>query len=232
MKILITRPREDAEAIARVLAEAGHQSVLAPLLDTQFHDGPPVVLDGVQALVFTSANGVRALIRRTARRDIPVFAVGPQTTEEARAAGFADVRNADGNAQRLAEVVMAGLNPEAGALLHVHGGEAKLAQTLRAQGYTVREEILYAVVPRKLPPNAIALLKAAGLDAALFFSPRSAGIFRDPALGEGLPTDGLIAVCISPATAAALAPLAFAEIRVAASPNQTALLGLLVSYNP
>jgi hypothetical protein len=38
---------------------------------------------------------------------------------------------------------------------------------------------------------------------------------------------GLSALCISTATQAALAPLAFHEIRVSAAPNQTALFGLL-----
>ena len=231
MKVLITRAREDAEETARLLAPLGHQGVIAPLLATQFHDGPAPDLEGVQTILFTSANGVRALIRRTPRRDIPVFAVGPQTTEEARAAGFTSVSNADGNAHRLEQVVIEAIRPGAGALLHVHGGEAALAERLRAQGYAVREEILYAVIPQELPAQAAVLLKAEALDAALFFSPRSAAIFRDQAIRDGLPTGKLIALCISPAAAAALAPLSFAEIRIAPAPNQAALLGVLQNHN-
>jgi uroporphyrinogen-III synthase len=232
MKVLITRAKEDAEATAQELARRGHQPVIAPLLQTRFQDGAPVVLDGVQAVLFTSANGVRALIRRTPRRDVPVYAVGPQTTEEAEAAGFTPVHNADGNAHRLAEMVMQEVRPEAGVLLHVHGGAAGLAERLRIHGYAMREEILYAVQPLKLPDDAVALLKSESLDAALFFSPRSAAIFRDAVIQAGLPTGKLIAVCISQATAAALAPLSFAEVRVAPAPNQTALLDLLPDHNP
>jgi uroporphyrinogen-III synthase len=92
MRILVTRPREDGEQIAAKLAALGHTALLAPLLEPRFHDGPEPALNDVQAILATSANGIRALIRRTARRDIPIFAVGPQTTEEARAAGFSDVR--------------------------------------------------------------------------------------------------------------------------------------------
>ena len=46
------------------------------------------MLDGVQAILATSANGVRALARRTPRRDLPLFAVGPQTAARGAEAGI------------------------------------------------------------------------------------------------------------------------------------------------
>jgi uroporphyrinogen-III synthase len=67
------------------------------------------------------------------------------------------------------------------------------------------------------------------LDAVLLFSPRSARVFADCVGGAGLgaAATGLIAVCISEATAAALAPLALREVRVAKWPNQTSMLDCL-----
>src|SRR6185436_13489885 len=104
MRILVTRPLEDGREIARLLAERGHQTLLSPLLEPRFQDGPlpQEALAGVQAVLATSANGIRALIRRTSRRDLSIFAVGPQTADEARGAGFKDVRSADGDAKALA----------------------------------------------------------------------------------------------------------------------------------
>ena len=61
MRILVTRPVEDGEETARQLALRGHQSVLAPLLTTEFWDGPEVALEGVQAILATSANGAYVL---------------------------------------------------------------------------------------------------------------------------------------------------------------------------
>ena len=63
MRILITRPIEDGKEIAARLVERGHQAVLAPLLTPRFHEGPEPDLKGVQALLATSANGIRALAR-------------------------------------------------------------------------------------------------------------------------------------------------------------------------
>jgi uroporphyrinogen-III synthase len=228
MRILVTRPREDGEQIAAKLATLGHTALLAPLLEPHFHAGPEPVLDDVQAILATSANGIRALIRRTARRDIAIFAVGPQTTEEARAAGFTDVRNADGDSRALAEAVARWTTPAKGALLHVCGDDAPgtLVESLARRGFTARRAALYGIAAATaLPPDAREALAQGAVDAVIFFSPVSAKIFLQ--VCAGIPTAGLIALCISPATAQVLPPGAFAQVRTAIAPNQAALLALV-----
>jgi uroporphyrinogen-III synthase len=230
MRILVTRPLEDAQGTAQILAARGHQPLVAPLLQTVFLNGPSLALDGVQALLATSANGVRALARRTPRRDLPVFAVGPQTAAAAAEAGFVTVRDANGDARALARAAGEWARPGGGVLLHVSGEDSSgaLAENLRGRGFTVAREILYAVSVLPLPPEAAQALASGALDAALFFSPRSAQVFRDCVLQEGLPTASLTAICISAATQAVLAPLPFARVRVAEAPNQDALMACLV----
>lgn len=227
MHVLVTRPVEDGEEIAARLAEMGHTALLAPLLSTHFEDGPEPDLMDVQAVLATSANGIRALIRRTARRDLPIFAVGPQTAGEAQQAGFTDIRNADGDAKALAEATARWTTPQKGVLLHVCGEDAPgtLAENLSHRGFSVRRAVLYRVeAALALSDAARTGLTRGALDAALFFSPRSARIFCD--LARGLPTQKLIALCISPVTANGLS-LCFAEVRIAAAPNQESLLALI-----
>jgi uroporphyrinogen-III synthase len=207
--------------------ERGHQALLAPLLEPRFHDGPELALSDIQAILLTSANGVRALARRTSRRDLPVFAVGPQTAEEARKAGFTTVKNADGDARALARATTRWAQ-QSDVLLHVCGEDAlgTLADDLSARGFQVRRCVLYAIMPAQaLPPEAEAALRERQLDGAMFFSPKSARLFC--ALADGLPTESLTAFCISPVTAQALSPSAFARLAVAEKPNQDALLALL-----
>jgi len=227
MKILITRPLEDGKEIARRLAERGHQALLAPLLTPRFHEGPEPDLKGVAAVLATSANGIRAFVRRTQRRDFSIFAVGPQTAEEARKAGFTEVRNADGDAKALALAATLWAAKK-GVLLHVCGEDAPgtLAENLTLRGFKVRRLPLYAIeAASSLPQEAQSALENGGLDGAMFFSPKSARVFG--VLANGLPTQNLKAYCISPATAQALSCVAFAHIAVAARPNQTAMLALL-----
>jgi len=228
MRILVTRPLEDGAEIARLLEGRGHQALLAPLLEPHFSDGPPLQgLEETAAILATSANGIRALRRRTARRDLAIFAVGPQTADEARRAGFTDVRSADGDAKALARATQAWA-PPGSVLLHVcaEGAPGTLSDQLIQSGFTVRRAALYRIEPAtQLPSEAQAALQIRALDAASFFSPRTARIFAQ--LTEGLPTEGLTAFCISWATAEALAPRPFAQIKVAARPNQDEMLALL-----
>jgi len=232
MRVLVTRPLDDALEIQILLAARGHEVVVAPLLRVAFRRGPDIDLTGVQAILATSANGVRALAKRTPQRDVPIFAVGPQTAQAAQALGFNSVRNADGDAVALARAVSSWTSPTAGALLHAAGADApgKLSEALTAAGFNVRSEILYDVATvGELPANAADEIAANRIAAVVLFSPRSARAFVQGLRAAGLAQHAscMIAGCISQATAAALAPLTMKEIRVAERPNQASLLNCL-----
>ncbi len=220
---------DDAAATGARLKELGHTALIAPLLTVHFQGGPALDLGGVQGVLATSANGVRALARRTPRRDLPVYAVGPQTAAAAREAGFTHVESADGDAFALAKAVPRWATPGAGALLHATGGEGagRLAASLGADGYEVRTVVLYEVMAAAVLPQEVArALSQTALDAALFFSPRSARVFAQCVAASGLADacTGLDAVCISEAAAKALSPLVFRAVRIASRPNQEDLL--------
>jgi len=237
MRLLITRPHEDAVAIAEILRARGHVPVIAPLMDVQVREGPELTLDGVQAVLATSANGVRALTRRTPRRDVPVYAVGPQTAEAARSAGFKAVQSADGDSMALVEFVGTHADPAKGQLMHAAGAETagRLRQALQAKGFTVETNVLYDAVPvAGLPANALSILEQGTMDGVLLFSPRSAKTFASLVDAARLATacTRADAYCISAATAAALTPLTFAHVAVAGAPNQDAMIALIPAPAP
>ena len=232
MRVLVTRPQPDALETADMLIVRGHQPIVAPLLSVNFHDGPEIDLVGVQAILATSTNGVRALSRRLARRDLPVFAVGPKTAHTATDAGFSDVKSADGDAEALAKVVANWTSPQQGQLLHACGVEADggLAATLVASGFQVRTEFLYDVrAVIELPAVARDALSRSEVDGVLLFSPRSALVFAELVTHAGLTNaaSNLIGVCISRAAALNLAALNMHDVRVAKRPNQRSLLDCL-----
>ncbi len=229
MRILITRPKEDAARFAELLQARGHEPLCASLLSVRFFDGPELTFENVSAILATSANGMRAFARRTVRRDLTILAVGPQTADAARAAGFERIECADGDASTLAEAVLGWVKPEDGVLLHAASAdnEGRVKVLLAEEGYTVDVVLLYEVVAvAKLPVIAREALAHNALDATVVFSPRSAMALRDCILRANLAEAcrRLAAVCISRATADALSPLAFGQIAVAAKPNQDAML--------
>ena len=232
LRALVTRPREDAAELAAALAARGIEAVIEPLIDIHFRTEPAPDLAGAQAVLCTSANGVRALARLSGERALPLFAVGDATAARARAEGFADVASAGGDVGDLAQLVRARLRPQAGRLVHVAGSAVAgdLAGDLGAAGFAVDRLVLYEAHPAAALSSATASALASGLIGfALFFSPRTAATFVRLADRAGV-IDGLdrtAAVSISAAADAALGSVRFRERRIAATPNQSGLLTAL-----
>ncbi|HKO06490.1 MAG TPA: uroporphyrinogen-III synthase, partial [Alphaproteobacteria bacterium] len=232
MRVLITRPLEEAQALAALLAERGIASLIDPLLEIRPLPSVELSLAGVQALIFTSANGVRAFAERESGRTLPVYAVGARTAEVARAAGFTEVESAQGALADLARLVRARLDPRRGALLHGAGAVVKgeLAELLAADGFTLRRVVLYEAVPASALQQATRAALAAGeLDAVLFFSPRTAATFVSLAEAAGLAgaCARLRAISLSPAVAEEAGALAWRQSLTAVRPEQSALLACL-----
>ena len=232
MRILITRPEADALTLASHLAAARVEALIEPMLRIAPVAGAALGLDGVQAVLVTSANGARALARATPHRDLPVYAVGEASAACARASGFATVVSAAGDVDALTATVTAELDPASGSLLHVCGRATAgdLAGTLGKAGFTIRRAALYEAHPSAvLSPDCVAALKEETIDAALFFSPRTATTFvrliRQAALADSC--RHICALCLSQAVAEAAAKIEWRRVRVAARPDQESLLELL-----
>jgi uroporphyrinogen-III synthase len=231
-QVLVTRPRAEAETLAAGLGERGLVPVIAPVIEIDLRTDAMLDLGGVQAVLCTSANGVRALARLSAERRLPVFAVGEVTAKRARAEGFVEVAAARGDVGDLARLVAARLRPCKGRLLHAAGSDVAgdLAGTLRRHGFTVERATLYEARPvAALAAPAVAALCAGSVAFALFFSPRSAAIFARLATAGGVAgcCRSVVALSISAAADAAAGELAWKVRCVAQRPTQSALLEAL-----
>ncbi|MDA0676178.1 MAG: uroporphyrinogen-III synthase [Proteobacteria bacterium] len=231
-RLLVTRPAEDAARIAEALGAKGIEVLIEPMLIIEDLAGPDLDLDGVQALLVTSANGARAVARRTPVRDLPVLTVGDASARAAEAAGFTRVTSAVGDVAALAALVRHRLDCHAGTLLHAAASEiaGDLAGILTAAGFVYRRKVLYrARTPDRLSTAAAIALRDGGLGGVIFFSPRTAATFVSLINREGLAqtTAALYAYCLSPAVAEVFGGLAWKQIAIAAMPDQNSLLALI-----
>lgn len=236
MRLLVTRPHLDAAETVKALEARGHEVLAEPVLDIVLDLPARLDLDGVQALLATSRNGVRALVASTARRDLPLLAVGRSTAALAREAGFADVRDADGDVGDLCRLTVDSFEPAAGDLLHAAGSETAgdLKGELERSGFAVRREVLYrAVRNERISDETAAALRDRRIDAVLFFSPRSAEAFAIVLRNMELTSAAshLVAFCISQRTAEAARILPFHKVVSADRPNQDALLSCVDGYD-
>ena len=236
MRLLVTRPREDGERTAQLLRARGHSVMLAPLLKiepvaAEFGPGP------FAAVLTTSANAARAVAghpRLAELRSVPLYTVGRRSAEAARAVGFSIAHSVDGDAHDLIRIVARELAGAARPLLYLAGADRSidLAQTLATQGLTVRTAIVYrAALAERVPREAEQAIAAGAIDGVLHYSPRSSEAFLRCAGAAGLRERALALThfCLSPQVAAPLAQAGAANIRIAARPEEAALLDLVGS---
>ena len=235
-RILITRPEADAGPLQAQLTSMGFESLLNPVLTITYDEGPNLDLTDIQAILFTSANGVRAFVRRNEDRTISVFTVGDASTQAAQAEEFVHVESAHGDVHALSALVKKQLVPESGGLLHIAASRVAgdLARDLEEYGFQIRREILYtARVTEALRAETITAMKQGELDAVLLFSPRTAITFVMLIKAAGLEEAcrPMTVFCLSAAVAKAAEELAWAAINVAPQPKQDALLNLMASWS-
>lgn len=232
MNLLLTRPEAESQTLRDQLQAMGHAVDAAPMLAIRQKHDVALDLADVRALLFTSANGVRAFADATPRRDFIVYAVGPASALAAQAAGFTRVEAAGGDVDLLAKMVRARHSRDAGALLHAAGSAraGDLQAMLHQDGYDVRRVVLYdAETAIQLPPAVADRFAAKGYDGVLFFSPRTAATFVNLAQAAGIAGGAAVATawCLSDNVAREASALPWRDVKVAQSPSEADLVALL-----
>ena len=202
---IITRPEADAAELVAKMNDLGGEPIMSPVIEIR-HSKEMIDLTGAGALAFTSANGVRAFVAQSTRRELTVYAVGPITANVARSAGFQDVRIAESDVESLARLILQQPHGR-GHILHISGEDSigDLVGALTAAGIEARRHVGYAAEPVKQLSAlaADALRDRTRRTFVLMFSPRSATLFLDQVTLSGL-TDHLentSAICLSEAVA-------------------------------
>lgn len=232
MRFLITRPREDSERVASHLKKLGFEADIEPLLSIRYLD-LPLSLSGATALIFTSANGVRAFARLETSRHWPVFAVGEQTRRMALDLGFSEVLSAQGDVTALIHLIENHVSAKEAKLFHAAGthGTGPLQDRLRKKGHHIIRQALYeAEAVTEFSSNTQKMLSQGEYKGVLFFSPRTAAIFAKLCQEAGiteLPKTNALA--LSQAITDKLASIRFAKVKIANEPNLPSLMATLAA---
>ncbi|MCW2274233.1 uroporphyrinogen-III synthase [Rhodoblastus acidophilus] len=219
MRLLVTRPVDEAERTAGRLSALGHEALIAPVMEVAptgaaLPDGP------FDLVVATSARALHEVAPIAA----PLACVGEKTAAAGRKAGFSVAAVAP-DAERLADLLL----KESGTkrVLYVAGRErrADLETRLGGAGWRVDLVEVYAARPVAAWPKKIVEALAAGeIDGVLHYSPRSAALAL-PLMGEA--RTRLDHFCLSPAVARACAEIPADRVFVASQPIEDCLLSLI-----
>jgi uroporphyrinogen-III synthase len=88
VKVLVTRPAEQAAPLSDALRAQGFEVVEQPLLAVAPLSDEPIAVEGYAWVLVTSANGARELLRRATGRPERIAAIGPGTADALAAAGW------------------------------------------------------------------------------------------------------------------------------------------------
>lgn len=236
MRILVTRPVDEAQRTANRLRALGHKTLIAPVLrieplsDAAIGDGP------WSAVLMTSGNAARALMAHARCSDLtalPVFAVGRQTADAAKLAGFSDVTSSEGDSADLVRLVSARVANGAAPLLYLAGNDIArdLAGDLAGHGFKVDTVVLYrADAAAAFMEDVQKAIRSSEIDGVLHYSRRSAAIFVDCARSGGVLTEirALMHFCLSDRAAEPLRAAGATNIRIARKRDEEALIDLLL----
>ncbi|OSQ50007.1 uroporphyrinogen-III synthase [Thalassospira alkalitolerans] len=231
--ILNTRPETDSQELETTLLARGYRLLSAPMLQIAFPPCPDGLdLAGVQALIFTSANGVRAFVHHSHDRNFPVLCVGDSTARMAKQVGFTEIYSANGDIHDLAHLIDVQIDPLNGALFHPAARKVAgdLATLLKDRNFDIRRQTVYDAIPvDDLPDDVINAISAHHIDAVLFFSPRTAESFVKLIKRYKLEHDllGTRAICLSMAVQDRIGVLTWHKTMLAKRPTQEYLLSAL-----
>ena len=228
MRLLVTRPEPDCSRTAEALRARGHDVLLSPVL--RMEEVTPEIPDRhYRSVVLTSANAVRAIAGhplQTTILPLPVLAVGKHTADAARAAGFRDIRSADGDSRDLLRLLSNQAEIGCGPHLYLAGEEraADLTQT------NVVTAVVYRMTPiKRFAPAAESALRGGQVEGVMHFSTRSARAYLDCATRAQILASALAPMqfCLSAQVAAPLRAAGTEAIRIAGRPDEAALIDLL-----
>lgn len=232
--VLVTRPAARAATLAETIRGMGFTPFISPLLryvDTG--NALPVTPDFIDAIAFTSSEGVAAFSRLAPDADFlsrPALAVGPATAAAARAAGFGRVLTAPDGSARSFPATLVNL-PQVKNILHISGRDVTTETLFPDMPVRVIRHIAYdAVAIDNLEPQAQQAITDGAITHALFFSVRTAAQFTKllPSIGGGTALSGITACCLSAKVAETLPVQSFRKVMIAEKP---ALANLLVLLN-
>lgn len=236
LRILVTRPEPGAGRTGDLLAAEGYDPVLLPLSRVGPVNGVQFSVDDtVAALALTSANALRYLSRDQLRSiaGLPVFAVGSSTAAEARKSGFMVEWTGEGNAEALAGE-MAGRMKQGGKILYLAGRVRRPDFERQLAAALVPVDVIETYLTESVSYTTeylLDLLSHPPIAAVMVYSVIAAEqistLVKEPDISHLFESASFL--CLSPRIGQALAGVGEAQIRIAESPTEEAVLEILSS---
>jgi len=242
-RILITRPRAQADDFAEKLRSAGFEPILFPVIEIQPVENNIALeralskINCYEWIVFTSVNAVDVFFALTPTplpkgegQGVRVAAIGPKTAEALRKHNIEPDFIPD---EYVGEAIMSGLGDVKGKWILLPRAEIarqELPEAISNAGGIPHEIVVYKTLPAKVDKNGLETLKS-GVDVVTFTSASTVENFVALTRQHGLdplnlPTNPMFA-CIGPITEQAAREAGFQNIITAKEYTTDGLLEVI-----
>ncbi|MEG3640012.1 uroporphyrinogen-III synthase [Magnetococcus sp. PR-3] len=243
--ILVTRPQPEADTTASLIRRAGGTPLISPMLSIQPAEDPRPFQNAIQSLdqfdgvLITSANGARAYLEELAIQEQvvshtpPCYSVGPKTATLLREGGLQVTQpNSRFDGEALAQAINEWQGAQRRFLFpRAAIGRETLIDGLAEEGHHITTVAAYEAVPaQRLSDQALKLLREERVDAALFFSSRTATTFFELMMQQAIMPDNMVLGALSPVTGEKMAALGFAAQVIPQQATAEHLLTALADY--
>ncbi len=222
--IILTRPEKEAhdfrDQILSRLPEV--MIIISPLVAIELAD-PKVDLNAFDGIIFTSSNGVEAVKNLTIPQNMPCFAVGSKTAQQAAKLGFLALEGR-GNADDLITLILS--QPSVGRLLHISGEHTRgnISTRLTQAGHSCERIVVYKQETLSLTKKAISAFKGRKPLILPLFSPRTAQLL----ITKSVSLEHSHIIALSEAVAEPFKDFKVSSLTVAKAPNSNSLLNELI----
>lgn len=227
LNVIVTRAEPGAHDTEAALLQLGFIPLLSPMLELAAVDVDLAALKAARHIVFTSANGVRAIDRLAFPDGATIWCVGPSTARAAEHAfPLRFIMEGDGNSDDLARKIIQRIPRPEGRFVHIANEDAagRLVEQLRHAGFEVDFLAPYRTIAAPaLSEQALSALAGKQPAAVLIHSAKAAEALA--ATQPNLTNAALVA--ISEAALAPLTGLPNLGTWTARKPNESELLHIL-----
>lgn len=178
--VLITRPQNRAQEVAKVFEDKGFKVFIEPLFSVQKIDVGKIILPQVSAVIIASVNACEAIVNSDLPKNIKIFVVGKKTAQHLRESGFGNIILAPENSANSLKDLILETQDQAGSILNLHGSIISLdfKSELEKSAFKVQNILCYQTHEVKnLSSQFLQFSQNNYFDQVLIFSQNSAKIF-------------------------------------------------------
>jgi uroporphyrinogen-III synthase len=225
MSCLLTRPKKDSLALAKILTAMGTTCYISPMITIKHYQLNSASFMP-EVVILTSKHALK-YAHKFIDKKTSLLIVGQATAILAAKLGFINISTVQSDVGQLVNFILANIS-KSSAMLYLRAKDVSRDLIRELKEFNLKDLVVYqAKEAQKISPEILELLMKKKIHTICFFSPRSAEIFINLIKKhDTISFNPIKAFAISKNVAKIITQLSWHEIKIAKKPNQQAMIEL------